>query len=83
MADVMKRGKDRNMPPAGAGRGRGRGGGGGGGVAGMRRTTVAGDKVAVQDLRSPESKVSRPNNQHPLTTLLLIISLDVCRFFKE
>ena len=58
----MKRGKDRSMPPPAAGRGRGRGGVGGGvggGVANMRRSTLATDKPAAVDVRTPESKVGK------------------------
>ncbi|XP_063721417.1 uncharacterized protein LOC134848015 [Symsagittifera roscoffensis] len=61
MTEVIKRQKDRTMPPPG-GRGRGRGGppqagkGRGSDVGGMRRATEATDKTA-NDFRSPESKV--------------------------
>ncbi|XP_075258237.1 uncharacterized protein LOC142355994 [Convolutriloba macropyga] len=63
MTEVIKRTKDRTMPPPSM-RGRGRGGpppvGGNRGseVGGMRRQTVATDKnIAANDVRSPESKV--------------------------
>jgi len=68
MTEVIKRGKDRNLPPAGGlGRARGRGGpppvggnrrGGSEHPGSRRQTIVAANVVAVaNDFRSPESKV--------------------------